>query len=205
MNFKKILIGAALAAGALGAQAQVASGIGEWSDSFLTLSAANVSGGALYADGTNALPDAAIPYNASPQVTAQGTWLAVGPSNWNNGGGDATLTFGAGVDFFSFLWGSPDDYNLLTVFTTTGSQSYTASALGISPVAGDQGQGAYVYFTPTDAGATFVKAVFSSQSANAFEIANVGITAPVPEPQTYAMMLAGLGVMGFLARRRRKA
>jgi hypothetical protein len=25
----------------------------------------------------------------------------------------------------------------------------------------------------------------------------------VPEPETYAMMLAGLGVMGFIARRRK--
>jgi hypothetical protein len=29
-------------------------------------------------------------------------------------------------------------------------------------------------------------------------------TAPVPEPETYAMMLAGLGLMGFVARRRRQ-
>ncbi|WPB55616.1 FxDxF family PEP-CTERM protein [Xylophilus sp. GOD-11R] len=28
--------------------------------------------------------------------------------------------------------------------------------------------------------------------------------APVPEPETYAMLLAGLGVMGFVARRRQK-
>ena len=28
------------------------------------------------------------------------------------------------------------------------------------------------------------------------------ITAPVPEPETYAMMLAGLAAIGFLARRR---
>lgn len=28
-------------------------------------------------------------------------------------------------------------------------------------------------------------------------------TAPIPEPQTYAMMLAGLGLMGFMIRRRR--
>jgi hypothetical protein len=37
---------------------------------------------------------------------------------------------------------------------------------------------------------------------------NVGIAAvanPVPEPETYALMLAGLGVMGFMARRRRAA
>ena len=26
---------------------------------------------------------------------------------------------------------------------------------------------------------------------------------PIPEPETYAMMLAGLGALGFLARRRR--
>lgn len=28
--------------------------------------------------------------------------------------------------------------------------------------------------------------------------------APVPEPQTYALFLGGLGVMGWMARRRRK-
>jgi hypothetical protein len=29
--------------------------------------------------------------------------------------------------------------------------------------------------------------------------------APIPEPETYAMLLAGLGMMAFLARRRRPA
>lgn len=31
------------------------------------------------------------------------------------------------------------------------------------------------------------------------------VTTPVPEPETYAMLLAGLGLMGFVARRRRAA
>jgi hypothetical protein len=30
------------------------------------------------------------------------------------------------------------------------------------------------------------------------------VTTPVPEPETYALFLAGLGAMGFMARRRRK-
>jgi len=33
----------------------------------------------------------------------------------------------------------------------------------------------------------------------------VSMAAPVPEPETYGMMLAGLGVLGFLARRRKSA
>ncbi len=32
---------------------------------------------------------------------------------------------------------------------------------------------------------------------------NITLATPVPEPETYGMMLAGLGLMGFLARRRR--
>lgn len=32
-----------------------------------------------------------------------------------------------------------------------------------------------------------------------------GFTTPVPEPETYAMLLAGLGVVGFMARRRQRA
>lgn len=34
--------------------------------------------------------------------------------------------------------------------------------------------------------------------------ANIVFSTPVPEPQTYALMLAGLGAMGFLVRRRRR-
>ena len=32
---------------------------------------------------------------------------------------------------------------------------------------------------------------------------NITLATPVPEPETYGMMLAGLGLMGFLARRRK--
>ena len=32
---------------------------------------------------------------------------------------------------------------------------------------------------------------------------DIGTVTPVPEPETYALMLAGIGVLGFLARRRK--
>ena len=40
-------------------------------------------------------------------------------------------------------------------------------------------------------------------SFNGAEIGSPGLIAAVPEPETYAMMLAGLGLVGFSARRRR--
>ncbi|MDN3921878.1 FxDxF family PEP-CTERM protein [Roseateles violae] len=52
---------------------------------------------------------------------------------------------------------------------------------------------------------TYVYAIGGLASASAGYVltsATVGVAA-VPEPETYAMLLAGLGVVGFLARRRR--
>ena len=42
------------------------------------------------------------------------------------------------------------------------------------------------------------------ESASGMALDNVSVTA-VPEPETYAMLLAGLGLMGAVARRRRQA
>ncbi len=42
------------------------------------------------------------------------------------------------------------------------------------------------------------------QQNHAGSTQDLAVFAPVPEPQTYAMMLAGLGLMGFVARRRKQ-
>jgi uncharacterized protein YjiK len=42
----------------------------------------------------------------------------------------------------------------------------------------------------------------TDESPNVYVLTAAPITAPVPEPGTYALMLGGLGVVGFIARRR---
>jgi hypothetical protein len=55
-------------------------------------------------------------------------------------------------------------------------------------------------------GETTVDGFTGLQNDNCFEEWAVRTpVAPVPEPETYALMLAGLGVVGFVARRRKKA
>jgi len=64
------------------------------------------------------------------------------------------------------------------------------------------GRGGGTAFYKFDAGTsleTFGLTISASSGAAIFQ------TTPVPEPGTYAMMLAGLGVLGFAAKRRKQA
>jgi len=49
---------------------------------------------------------------------------------------------------------------------------------------------------------------FSGDSRNSYygaALDNISVAAAVPEPETYAMLIAGLGLVGFMARRKKKA
>lgn len=72
---------------------------------------------------------------------------------------------------------------------------------------GDYGSSPWTYFTftaPTTGSYTLWAGVknFEDNDVNSSLRVDFSVTA-VPEPETYAMMLAGLGVMGFMARRRK--
>ena len=48
-----------------------------------------------------------------------------------------------------------------------------------------------------------ISTVYTCSTIWAFEVKLM--SAPIPEPETYALMLAGLGLVGFMARRRKQA
>lgn len=195
------LLAIALAAAAVTAQASPTAGLGSLSSSFIDLSLpGTVTGGALYT--ANAIPDAAIPHNASPLINTVGTWVAAGPSNTNNGGGDAVLNLGVGTTGVSFLWGSPDTYNSFVVATTAGEYALGPGVFGASVLLNqDQNAAYYVNFT-TSGSESILSLTFSSPGTNAIEIANVAV---VPEPEAYGLALAGMAVVGFAMRRRRQS
>lgn len=105
-----------------------------------------------------------------------------------------TYTFG------SFAAGTPLDFQLHVV--TTGDIWHTGPASNNS----DGIIHANVIFNWTSPGRTFVGfedlrgGGDGDYNDHMFSFTNVAPT--VPEPETYAMLLAGLGLLGFMARRR---
>ena len=201
MKLVKTLLAAAALTATVGAQAAVAGSKGGGFGTFLDLSSAGLNGGSVATLSGGTVYTSDQPFADIPKGGVfGGDFLAAGPTSTS----PATLTFaGGGIDYISFLWGSPDTFNTLTVGSTAPgatSQVFTAMDLSI-PATGDQTFSQYVQFMGV-AGSKITSLSFSS-SIDAFETANYSVT-PVPEPETYALMLAGLGAMGFIARRRQK-
>jgi len=108
---------------------------------------------------------------------------------------DGTELFNSGtltspVDFADTFTGAG---NSGFVFALDAAQAAAAQALAFGADFGANLIGLYANLSDATGGPeTF------------FVASTGGVTPPIPEPQTYALMLAGLGVVGFVAARRRQ-
>lgn len=203
MMKKFVLLGlASIALATSAAQAQVSGSLGGGAGPFLTLSDAGLNGGAIATLSGGDVLASDQPFADIPAGSVfGGTFLAAGPTV----GQPAILTFTAPVSYLSFLWGSPDTYNALTITTNLGAiLNFTASGMGFPVTNGNQSFSQYVQFSGTG-GHLISSATFNNvPTTDAFESANFSVTAAVPEPATWAMMLIGFGAVGATMRRRRR-
>ena len=191
----QFLTAIALGVAALGAQAQIVNG------SFENYSVA---------DGTSAsfssfawAPTNGWGFTGSPTV--------VDPSS--------VLDQGVGEQFARLLNSSQSIYQSFTA-TSSGARSLTFLGLGSGTVSfGVNNQAPSASFAFNASNWTSFSINFASVNNETYRIVfgsssgiaqfdGVGVGAAVvavPEPETYAMMLAGLGAIGFLSRRRKQA
>ena len=120
------------------------------------------------------------------------------------GPGVATLTLPTNVQTLSMYIGSLDDFNSISFFTGANVlvNTITGSALREFASGGpdvDVADGRFFFNLSTS---NIDKITFGSTS-NSFELDN--IAASVPEPGVWAMMVLGMGGLGYALRRRRFA
>jgi hypothetical protein len=194
MNFTKNLLATAVALSAFGANAATYSTTGSsqlaipdtYSWSFNAVAADPgatldfVLKGFNTVDGFNEYADVFL-------LSVNGT--NVGTGVFNLGGGGASGWFGTG---------SAVNSNGNSVAISGNGGSVTFSGLGVALNAGSN----TITFAYKPFG--FLNGTSQGIGDESWQVAGATVTA-VPEPETYAMLLAGLGVMGAIARRRKQA
>ena len=216
LNLKKTIAIMATALAAVGAQAQTTNGFAN--GGFETVGVTTPAASWLQAAGGYTLSADAHSGSSSAQLMSPAFNAAVMLQNSIEQGGLPPLTAGD-TPTFSFwakgtaggtgnvlfalryldgigniLANSTNQFFQGSINTTSWSQiTYNLGAVPVGAVA------AFVEFSqgigPIDAGNPAGKVLIDDLY--------LGVVTPVPEPESYAMMLAGLGGLGFLIRRRR--
>jgi hypothetical protein len=161
-----------------------------------------------YTDGAlfNFNSSSSLPNGTSARpVGSTGNFWSIGVTP-DTQDGPGVVNLGAGVSYYGFLWGSPDVNGWNTVSFYNGNTllgSYGGASI-LNPPNGNQNFARY-FNVFAGQGEVITKVSFAANT-NAFETDNHAFiaAAPIPEPEIYAMMAAGLGLMGFVARRRQR-
>ncbi len=163
--------------------------------------------------GTAALPDLsghyAAPYLTGGSGAAFDNLQADGPDATQyltTGMGQVTLQLDGYNRYFGLLWGSVDDYNTLS-FYDGNTLLFSFTGIDVDGSAnGNQGAGG-TFYVNINSDTAFNKVVASS-TAFGFEFDNVALginpiaVSPIPEPETYSLLMAGLALIGAIIRRR---
>ena len=144
---------------------------------------------------------------------ASGYWLVPGLSaqpfsgsgNWLNfgSGQSAVLSFLTPMSYVGFLWGSVDTHNAIEIVDGGQTFAFSGGNAGlanrqIANGAGDRFAEQYFAFNGSN-----ISSLRFISSGTAFEVDRLVTVSAVPEPGSLALVLAGLGAVGILARRRR--
>jgi hypothetical protein len=144
-------------------------------------------------------------FSMSSFAADQTVTLEVGADNFFNSavaGGDGVLS--GGLDVITFDGLAPGSYEF--VLTLSGQNlNWDASKSTLNGVSGEAFGTNKLKFLgfDTTGNSPFVLNLYGNALNGAKYSGEVTISA-VPEPTTYGMLLGGLGVMGFLARRKAK-
>jgi len=189
-----------------------------WSSNSAGTMANGVNVGYSSADGHNLV--GGYPSYTPASTFADGTVVNNAPVSGNNilqiFGGTATVntvTFSSAViNPVMAIWSLGQGginasfvfQNATPVFVSGGpSAEYAGNPISVvgNTVFGVEGNGT-VQFIGTYTSLSWTNPVFENWYG--FNVGVAGVANPVPEPETYALMLAGLGVVGAIARRRQK-
>ena len=119
------------------------------------------------------------------------------------GGQSGTVSFATPLSYYGFLWGSPDALGWNSVTFYNGSESlgtFSGTLVAASNAWGNSG-----YFNVSTTDGSKITSISFTANQNAFETDNHSFITAVPEPETYVLMLAGLGLLGVMARRKKAA